>query len=469
MTAFLPPSADIDVDSQLYDNVYQSASNQLVSATRVLTGQCAKFPLQTNQLGGQTIIDLSGDKLLGHTTLNLVFTYKALKDTKATLGQAWGYDALDWVEYQFANSERLRIEGRQMFIKNLADCESGEKKQAVITYGGESYNGVAKTDGELANGRLEAYISLYLPFSNLSASRILPFDSTILSRPVQIVLQFKNPEQLFTATSGEIANGAIIYPTAFSEAYVMCKTMIMVDGPSDSIRSQVSLGGGQKYTYGYIYPLAFQSADIHTGVARSGPGKVSVKLERFLNGSLQSIDIFLERLTTGDVTNSPYRRTSHYNPLAKFVQIENAQLIFSGQCIWRSDDKSDRLMNLSEYPTTTGYSIQDWAYGTAAAPGGEVGGTGSWLHIQLSQLNERVFTNLTETGVVLVSNQVLLEFNTPELFDLQNPVPVQQPLYRVHAVYNYQAGVRVADGSTHLVFQPPQQALPAIAGALGVL
>jgi hypothetical protein len=467
MTAFLPPSADMDVDSQLYDNVYQSSSNQLVSATRVLTGQCSKINLPTFQLGSQTTIDLPNNMLLGHTTLNLSFDASKLP-TGGALSQGWGYEAIDWMEYQFANSERLRIEGSQMFIKNVADVESGEKKKSVVALGGEVYNGV-KPVAPADKKKITAYVSLYLPFSNLSSARVLPYDSTILSRPVQLTIQFKPARDLFTASTDAIAAG-IIYPDKFTDAYIMCKTMVMIDGPSDSIRSKVALGGGEKYTYGYIYPLAYTSADIKTGVSATDPGKVSFKLERFLNGSLQSIDVFCERLTAATQA-VPFKGSTPYSRQANYVPISNAELIFSGQCIWRSDDRSDQLMNLSEYPTNTAFDVGTFVNQSTVGEYTNFTGQGYWLHIQLSQLNERIFTNLTETGVVLVSNQVLLEFNTPEIQEYDNPAVTDgnQPLFRLHCVYNYQAGVRVADGSAHLVFQPPQQALPSIAGAMGVL
>ena len=478
MTAFLPPSANLDVNSQNFDNVYQSESNQLMSVVRVLTGQCAKISLPSKAFGTQTTIDLPQNMLLGHTTLNLVMNASNIPTTTA-LSQGWGYTTLEWMEYQFANSERLRIEGVHMFIKNIADVESGEKKNSVISLGGEIYNGGSAA--EIAGKKVEAYVSLYLPFSNMSSARVLPFDSQIISRPVQLTLQFRQAREIFTANSAELGvPGGIQYPSQFDDAYVMCKTMVMIDGRSDSIAAQVSMGGGNKYTYGYIYPLAFTNSSDFLGVAPSeNKGKISVKMERFLNGSLQSIDVFVERLSFDSTPTSRYNGFSAYNRLAKMAQISNAQLIFSGQCIWRSDNNSDKLMNLSEYPTTTDYEINDWSVNRTYSPtAGYLTQTKNcgWTHIQLSQLNERVFTNLTETGVVLVSNQVLLEFNTPELYQLSEDfesdgvvAPDSQPLYRLHAVYNYTGGVRVADGSCNLVFQPPQQALPSIAGAMGVL
>ena len=477
MTAFLPVAANIDANASVWDNNYQTNNNMLESSSRVLTNQAAKLSLPSKSFGNNVRVNLPhGNLLLGHTTLTL-----KIDDAKVPKGaflcQDWVYNAIKYIEFQFGNSEKLRYEGKHLLIKNLADCESGEKKSVMSQVAGRK-----KTEDAAGGSRSEyvGSVTIYLPFSNMSSSRYIPFDSSILSSPVEINIELARADEVFQFTQTNAATVRNALPLQYDDAYMMTKTMYMVDGSSDSIREKVSMRGNDKYLYSYMYPQTFIDSKVLTGVpASTQKSGMSVDLTRFLNASCQSIDIFVERLTLGNtapagsaIDNAPLSRSAQ--PENHYVQISNCELRYAGQPIWRSDDTSDVLQNLSEYPTSTSFDLEIYQYNEGA--GADLvqitSQKGYWLHIQMSQYNERFFSNLIQSGVALNSNEVQLVFNTPELKDLPSMLatpanPTVQPQYKVYANYNYQAGVRVAKGEANLVFQPPLSALPSISGIAG--
>ncbi len=480
MSAFLPVASNIDVNARIYDNIYQTDSNMLESVARVVNSRSAKLSLPSKSFGNVVQINIPrGNLLLSHTSISLKID-KGSVPANAFLTQDWVYDAIRYVEFQFGNSEKLRYEGKHLLIKNLADCESGEKKDIMQNYAGDQKIDKAVGD-DLARSAYVGSATIYLPFSNMSAARCLPFDASVLNAPVQLTIELAPADQVFKYTLADAPTVRAALPNDYTDAYVSVKTQYLVDGASDSIRDVVSMRGNQKYSYGYVYPQTFMDSKDIDGVSASQMvGGMSVEMTRFLNASLQSIDIFVERVTLGNAAatgaasaNAPL--SNSVQPKNNYVPISNVQLLYAGQPIYRSDDNSNVLENLSEYPTSTTFDLEAWDYKETTAPSltnGKVPKTGYWTHIQLSQYNERYFTNLVQSGVALNSNEVLLTFNTPELEDLPSMIdgvaqPTIQPKYRLHAIYNYQAAVRTAKGETNLVFQPPMESLPSVSGIQG--
>lgn len=460
MASFIPVSDNIDVSNKLWDNAYMSSSNTMQSSVRVIHNNNVKETLSNFTLGGATSIDLPQNVLLTSTIITMKFRGNASDlPVLASLQSGWGYRAIRYVEWTFANSQPLRYTGEALYIKNLADCESGEKRKSQLNIAGEAWAGGASSVRPAAG--VSASVNIYLPFSNLSASRNIPFDASILDRPVNVRIEFVRPEELFTYSATNAAAVIPLLPKSYADSYLTQSTSLFVDGFSDSIRNEVGRGGMGKYSYGFIYPQVFVSGDIKQGVAASQNSKVSFRLDNFLNGSLQSMDLYLERVSLADDAsatlqgNVPYNKTQYY-------PMSNIELSYAGNVIYRADDKVSKLINLSQYTVdgdadTTGYVLSNITMpATGFVP---VSTQSSWTHIQFSQFNETFFSNLIQSGVLLVANQVMITFNTPELDELvtiNGGTPqATQPWYRLHANYNYQACIRTANGATEQLFNPP--------------
>jgi len=270
-------------------------------------------------------------------------------------------------------------------------------------------------------------------------------------------------------------------PTKWDEIYLMIQTAQLAAGPSASIAQVVSANGNSSYVYGWSFPSYYYSPPF-TG-SDSPSNKIDIRLEQFRNGSLSSIDIYLERLTLGNAAvvgppqidanllikgNSPYA-------FVAYEDLKNVELTYGGQCIYRSSDKSYMLMGLSEYTTESQFKYTypnmgwDMAFPEPIHTGNQK--NVKWVHVQLSQYNENFFTNLLQSGVSLVNNMCSISFNTPPISELSNgdgsgnkkPVPpeiVTQPTYRLVVRYNYQAALTTYKGETDYTFLNPSSRGP---------
>lgn len=467
MTAFVPVAPSLSIVSSQYNNVYMDETSQLTSSYNVVTQNSTKLTLPSMRFGNTSRVELPSASILGHTVL-CVKIRKSDIPLNGILPATWGYDMIRYLEYQFANSrERLRYRGKDLFIKNIADCESGEKKKAIVGLSGDTKLSLAVATSD---GFYEAYVSLYLPFSNVSSTRVLPFDSSTLSSPVTITIELEPADRVVQYS---LAAAPTIRPLLntlqFNDAYISCKTMMFADGVADSIRSLVGPGGNRSYEYGFIYPVYFTDNENRRGVSPSqvsfGGKKLQVKLDRFINAPLMSIDVFVERMTLG--TNPDRSLEDSVHQKNAYIRISDIELIYSGMPLYRQDDKTSELLNISEYPTSTSYDIDLYEYRDVATPAVPVSAKGYYTHIQLSQLNERYWSNVNQCGLNLANNSVLLSFFCPELdeYDPIVPPPLlvsQQPEIRVSCIYNYSASVRVARGESNFVFAPQNLIAPSM-------
>src|SRR6185437_3550642 len=104
-----------------------------------------------------------------------------------------------------------RIDNPHLLIKNMADVESGEKKKLMYELSDTKLLGTASKRYYMSS------MSLYLPFSNLSSSRVHPFPGDCLPRPVQLtialnpwtqVLQYSAADANTIRSSAGVINGA---------------------------------------------------------------------------------------------------------------------------------------------------------------------------------------------------------------------------------------------------------------------
>ncbi len=365
-------------------------------------------------------------------------------------------------------STQLRVYQKQLMIKALEDCETGEKRNAMLELGGPEYN------GEILTEDLTAYVHIYLPWSNLSCSRYLPYDSGILTKPISLLFEFTSPTDLFTYSVADQANIIPRLPAVYKNKYLMIQTALMALGPSESIRPAVGPNGNAQYNYGFIYCGPFIS-DRFTGVGALSGNKQSVRLDQFQNGNLQSMTIFLERVTLGTAPGAadiPMSNTPNND--AMYEDLSNVEITYGGQVIYRSDDKTNKLMNLSEtwVENEIDYSFPNMSNLTITAPITPNARKAKWLLVNFVQMRESYFKNLVQDGPSVVNNMMLIRFNTPELSQLSNGTagspsplpaiispdtdsrPVTQPQYILHCNYNYLGSVNTYKGFTDFMFLP---------------
>ena len=466
MTQYLPLIKSVDIDCTQYENVYSVESNTRCARTPVINSQVTEIELSTKTLGGGRVrVSLPMGNLLSHTVLSFKFSRTQMLALNGwTLPQGWGYDIIEYYEVQSEAGTFLRFEMQDVFTKILADCENESKREALINLGGTAFNGDVSDPAAILD--LKAYVHLYLPFSNVASTKVLPYDSSILNKPMSINIQFRNASELFSRHQDQTIGTLGTRPSALSGAYLACQTGILAAGPSASLRNVVSAAGDAKYVYGWIYPNVYSTPPF-TG---NDTIKQSVNLENIMNGSIQSIDLLLERLTLGDAAGTTL--TAENVPLnrkANYEEMSNIELSYGSQVIYRASDEIWKLMSFSEYPVSNQYSVSFFDMKLTNGPYVASTKTCFWTHVQLSQFaNPHYFMNYVQDGVQLSNNMLKLSFNVPTIAALNTAKSngdngetiVTQPIYRIRAIYNTQAGLATYKGATDWQFMPADQRGP---------
>lgn len=457
MTSLIPVAANVDVNGVPQDNIYAGTSNTMIAEFQALGAQSNKISLASKRLPSNQQINLQHGGLLGFTMMALKFKASDIA-VGLELSAGWGYRCLDYVEFSLGDSTTLRMTGDHILQKVLSDCENKDKRQQVLSLGGDRVVGSAGPPVFPTIDQV-AYVAIPLPFSNTGASRSLMFDSSILHRPVTLRVQFKTPEQIFQRATGSAA-----FPTEFSDCYVVSKTAIMTN-PTQSIRELVGMNGSASYSQPYMFPNSWNSSTaIGSSPKSGGQARQSVRMDGFQNGSCLSIDLWLrlESVVVDTVLKQVGQADFPY-PDNAYLKMRDISVLYGGQTLWQSDDEVDALMSLSEYSAGT-------SFGTTIRQNTDAGvdHISRWYHVQLSLQQESYFTNLIQHGANLVNNTIEVRFHTPEISELKVPATTATPVltsptYRLYANVNYQASVRVAKGSAHLDFVPP---VPLLQGTI---
>jgi len=464
MTSYLPVIESVPSKSSSFLNVYKDQNNTRESAVRVLNSTCFKQNFQSKAFGETTTVLLPKNKLLSNVylTCNLAGT----PVEKSYLPEGWMYRLIEYVEYSYGSNNILRLTPQAMWALTVSQAESGEKVKRLLELAGrERTSNDAWSDAEPP---LVGCINIPLPHSSVNAGDVIPFDASIVTDPISITVAFKRADQVFSFADANAADvRTALAAVSMKEVYLSCRTSYMVDGPSDSVAPLVGFGGPNSYSYMFKYPGYYRS-DTFTvtegGDKRMDP--VILNLLGVLPGSMQSIDLFLERITFDADFNTTMNK-SKYNPLLTYA-LSDVELLYAGQCIFKGEDTTHALMSICDYTSFPGVSMNSPPYSatdqTAAAE--SVPRVSSWTHIQLSQFHTSI-SNLVQAGCSLNTNNLQVSFRAPKLSELglgstTPDLPTTPPQWRLHVVYTYQASLYTADGSTNILFQRPATILPSV-------
>jgi len=473
MASYVPLQENIQFPTSQFDNTLCTPTNNKSSSVKVVNATTYRETIPNKNMGGSSQINMPVMNLLKNVIL--VLKLKAgtdpndLKDGHF-LPQSWGYDAIDYIEYNYGTNSPLRVVGEQMRVINLSQAESGEKKQQLLRLAGEEFNGGVASPTSSA-GFYYAYINLALPHSNANSGRQIPYDMGILNNVASIKVVFNQASNFITRNEGD---AAVAFPTRFEDAYIAFQQQLLADGQSDSVKSLVSRAGGRKYDYPFMYsqyyvtePFTGSSPDDPT------PGQPIVRqLFNFVPGSVQSIDLWLERVSYGvDADNANGAQNeiskSKHNK-AWYVPLGNVELLYGGQAVLRYDDDLQEVLTLSDYPTGGTFNVQVPPYlkGSQTGASDTVGKVSQICHLQLSQYNEQFINGgLIQTGMQLNNSTVSVSFTTPSLRDIRiaaDKAITEQCQYRLHCNYNYQCSLRASMGNLDMLFVKPERLIPDI-------
>lgn len=459
MSNYAPLSDVVSKFATPYQNISYVVENSKTSVIPVINNTSIRNDLNTDRPNSVTSVNLPQGVLLKNSVLVLKIAKENLKKFMY-LQKGWGYAAIRNMTFQVSgSSNRLEMTNLAMLIKNIADCESGAKINTLMDLAGEEFDGAGD-----ATKDYYAYINLYCPWGSVSSKRWIPYDAHLMRQPAVLRIELNKFEDFINIAGGNYggltpAETAPILPVAWAESYVLTKTQILRE-PSP-LPMIYGVGTTGEYNYPYMFPqdeiqsLKVSNVDAANNVIQS------VDLKGFRSGNLQSIDLFLERVTFDE---NQSMSLASVNPSLLAYAPRDVRLMYGGQELYRSDDNSAQIMNLFDNennmrwetaaPSTyvpTGVTSS----GSVPVVSATTGRKSEYVHIQLSQLNETVFCDLIQQGLEMVSQDVKLFFTVPNAGELSPPNNNAggSVTYRVHTVYNYLASVRTVAGNTELAFK----------------
>ncbi len=490
MASYLPVAPSIPFSTSSINNTVQAPDNLLEQKVRVINATNYKNNFQSLSYGDTTLLHLPMNKLLSSTVLTFKLPANKLADgnhdptgipQNCYIPDAWAHHLVEWIEYTFDSSTTLRLTGEQMLIHNLGDCSSGVKRTEYLAAAGVALDSYGAMDVQTSGSTIDLVGSIVvpLPFSSISEKKIMPFDSSVLgSSPIQLRVKLRDALDFFSFPAGnaaQVSTQVAAQGSKLREAYMQVKTSYFVDGPSMSVAPLTGMGGGYLMDYAFLYNSRYPSWNEQFLGQSSKNAPITRRLDGVPAGSLQSVDVYVRRVSlnsavTDGAYNSLYRNNTKSTPW-EYVPIRNVKLNYAGQEVYSSDDDTNIMFSLCEYESSPSFAISVPKYDeAAAAPDAPVDSRkGYWCRIQFSQFNTQIM-DCIQTGVMLNSNLLSISFNTPELVDLADStgaVPVSQPLYQMYAHFNVQASVRVADGSSQILYMPTTSLLPSVATPAG--
>jgi hypothetical protein len=382
-------------DTNLQKQAYPCVTNtRFVQQFTNLGAGSSQFVISPNQGVSDIVIELQMGNLVG-------------ANTGLALPNGWGYSLVNRVSVRYGSSAQYFWSGQQMLLENLYDCETGTKRDEVLSLGGNFTVGAA-----ISGAR--AYLYLKLPHNSVRAEgKPLPFPSDLLVQPIVITVELFSPATAFyVGTGGSLASA----PAQLASAQLQVKQEVMSDS-ADLLARRVDMN-----SHAYTFPLMY-FAQQEVQVRCPGGGAQSVNLTGFRAGEVRSVLLWLTKDTD--------------TPQYLWYPITNAVLTYNGEIFSRFDNNSSQLWAL------TGDSKSALVNTTQVAADLSVAARqNTWVELPFAQINAAYDRELKLVhGKPILNAVVQLTFNCPDTAN-----------YTLHAMYVYNASLLCSRGSSEYIF-----------------
>jgi hypothetical protein len=345
-----------------------------------------------------------------------------------SLPKGWGYHMISRIEYRYASSTTLNLDGEQHLLSVMSAAETANKRDELMDLGGEE---VFQSTGAV---QPEAVVFIQLPHSHVrQLVHSKPIDNSLLSQGgYQIILYLKPLSQII---GGSGAAAYLAANNSFVAAEYQVETGRIFD-QADSIRGELMADPRLSYCYPFIYQQPFTST--FTGAV--SPQRSQIQLNGFRSGELLSILFGVASLDdiNGDGTVGGVK-----NALNNLDPLSNVRLTLNGNVLFDLEGKSHRCVGC--------YKSIDSSYFPASAftpltqttsPFTSLPVKCYFVELNLSTESPKNFEGSRLTGLRDVGNSVInLEFST-----------ATSGQYRLFAIYNYNACLEVKAGTASFVF-----------------
>lgn len=301
--------------------VYVENSNNKSSLEDISYVNDVTLGFSSKNFGSQNLFRFSRTyQFISQIVMELKIENPAVK-----LSDYFAYSAVDQIRFSVGGTELLSINGNNMLNIVLEQCETLEKKEALLNASGRrefSTTGATQhdiqTNTAISNGQDENYYYALIPcpWSSLSQmNKINPLPLHLLSEPVELQIIFKKGSEFCTGI------------TEFSEANLHFRYGKL--GNTEQLKSQV-----------YRYP--FHSHFSHEKNVASGG--TSVDLQGFRKGEVEQLLFhFVPNIPTAlGIDNDGVISKRFFDG----IEVTNLKLKFNGQTIWQMPNKEHRIWNL---------------------------------------------------------------------------------------------------------------------------
>lgn len=408
---------------------YYSAVNTTVDAVE-MTYNTGRFTVSLSQLAfrGQAQVIVPNSSFLEEFYLHLELPPLAANET---VSRGWGWASIAQISYLFGSSNvsQLAINGQSVWQTIAASCETAEKRSLMWKLGGDEVFGPTA-----AGSNLGADLILPLPWSNPTGGHgaKLPYDTTLLSNPITVQIQFNGPESIYGGL------GSTLTPhLGFAVG-----TAIMRQGDlgqkNNSLKFLMMKEPSLMYSYPFIHHQSFTPSSFTTGAAPVSPtqalllGLIAADLVAMTFGVIRT-----DRLTRGNAPDfaSP-------NPFA-YEDLRNVRLDFNGLVMYNAPGASYKLFNMQSMEGADGFQgsiINPSAGGLAPFTSTPV--DTNMVIINFARLRQLAFEGQYQNVWQIGNNTLTLQFE-----GLQPLTP-----YTLFVTYHYNAVVESQNGQSTIYF-----------------
>jgi len=341
----------------------------------------------------------------------------------------WGQSMITQVGLRIGGSGLYYFTGDEMFIDNLTDCESSDKKQAVADLAGGS---LLEPSKYLDLGNRTANLYLKMPFNSISALQAtLPCPSDLLTQPIQ-----------FQITFNSFANVAYWYgvgnpdfsklPNQFETAQISFRRTVMQNSEHLLARRENMMENALTFPLRYFSQTTFRTNINNVVAYQNNP----INLTGFRSGSIKYIDVWVQKLVNGQVVGG-----SNLN----FVPIVSARLLINGNVYYDSRFNTS-MWNLCDKKNSCQFSTVKLSSALDNSKALETPVSSSWISIPFSQVTESsgAYKNVVALGYPIMNSTVNLEITLGE--------GNGNNTYQVSAAYHYVASLMFSKNTCEYIF-----------------
>lgn len=302
--------------------VYVENSNNTSSLEDIMYANDVTLGFSSRNFGSQNLFRFSRTyQFLAQIVIELELDQAAIP-----FSDYISYSALEQIRFSIGGTELLSINGKQMLNIVLEQCETQEKKEALLDASGRREFTTSGTAGNNANYNIDVqtniaigadkkyYAIIPCPWSSLSKmNKIKPLPLHMLSEPIELQIVFKK--------GSEFCGGV----TSFKKA---------------NLHFRYGKLGNQEQLKNQVYRWPFHSHFSHEYTLSSGQN--SVDLNGFRKGEVTQL--LFHFVPNGPTTSDDAGITDKRYFDGK--EVSNLKLTFNGQVIWEMPGEEHRIWNL---------------------------------------------------------------------------------------------------------------------------